>query len=52
VAQVLGGWPFGDGLDFDRVHGHLAFADDEAEVLYLRLLKLALLWSQVEVVFL
>ena len=43
VFHLGGGWPTGDSIEFDRVHGQLAGFDDHAEVFYLVGGELALL---------
>ena len=43
VFHLGGGWPTGDSIEFDRVHGQLAGFDDHAEVFYLVGGKLAFL---------
>jgi hypothetical protein len=46
------GWcPISDGLYLDRVHGNFAGADDQSEVIDMGLLELALLGSEVKIVF-
>jgi hypothetical protein len=46
------GWgPISDGLYFDHVHGNFAGADDQSEVIDMGLLELALLGSEVKIVF-
>jgi hypothetical protein len=46
------GWcPISDGLYLDRVHGNFAGADDQSEVVDMGLLELALLGSEVKIVF-
>jgi hypothetical protein len=46
------GWsPIFDGFYFDWVHGNFAGADDQSEIVNRGLLKFALLWSEVEIVF-
>ena len=49
VFHLGGGWPTGDSIKLDRVHGQLAGFDDHAEVFYLVGGKLALLEFQMEV---
>jgi hypothetical protein len=46
------GWcPISDGLYLDWVHGNFAGADDQSEVVNMGLLELALLGSEVKIVF-
>jgi hypothetical protein len=48
----LRGWgPISDGLYLDRVHGNFARADDQSEVVDMRLLELTFLGSEVKIVF-
>ena len=35
IFHLGGGWPTGDSIEFDRVHGQLAGFDDHAKVFYL-----------------
>jgi hypothetical protein len=43
--------PISNGLYLDRVHGNFAGADDQSEVVNVRLLELTLLGSKVKIVF-
>jgi hypothetical protein len=43
--------PISDGLYFDWVHGNLAGADDQSEIVDMGLLELTLLGLEVEIVF-
>jgi hypothetical protein len=45
-------WPFHDAFDFGRVHLHLPLTDDDAKVFNFLDMEVALLWLEVEVVFL
>jgi hypothetical protein len=49
-----GGWdrPFGDAFDFSWVHFHLSLTNDDAKVFNFLNVGVALLWFEVEVVFL
>ena len=42
--------PFGDSLDFGGIHAYATFFHDHAQVLNLRLLELALLGLEIELV--
>ena len=51
-GHIPGGWPVSDASNFDQVHLHVTFWEDEAKVFDHRLLKGAFLCFEVEVVFL
>jgi hypothetical protein len=49
--EFRGRCPISDGLYLDRVYGNFAGADDQSEVVDMGLLELALLGSEVKIVF-
>jgi len=51
VLDFSWSWPFGDAVEFDRVHGELARFDDHSEVFYLICGKFALLKFEVQIEF-
>lgn len=49
--EIFGNGPVDDCFHFDRVHGNFSVPDNEMEILNLRLFKLVLFRSKIEIVF-